>query len=676
MSIFDVISFGCEDFIQRIHLQHQQERLLCGVVPKETIASLLFDVIERTNNLNALLPIIPDPIHTPIENRTNSNSKEDSSNVDNQPVAAALFLRGAEFIRQANFRLLQLARPESIYFCKLPQQYIEEYMLNQEHLSIVNFFRNLTAQLFGNRQKIMNNNIKESKKEIEADEIQQQLETEELVSKENESFDNLSTQRTDQNQQHESNRLISNKWCIFTRSSSELHRLHLERDLDQILMGSNTNHFSKSAYFFTVALHSINSMADCDHIVNEFLFECNNRNKNKINIFICTVDVDKATSAQVNYIRNAIDGHPILDSKSKTNNVLIIFIFHFPPEIATIAINSPQHVIYFNNWEFIYIDAFGRINNNNNNNNISNNDNNKDNSVADIDARMWLASAFGLKSKVSDDSIMKIFQDSFFKLASLFLEDIKTKFGQNPNRKYLKTQIGKIVYGSDAKRRKQEIEKWLKSNKAFVSAVIELFAESWTENSLKKIVEDCCKAIIRGEVVGSLLQQIRISFDQLLQYVVHQAFTFLLTENGFDTIINWQSGDDEQRHLIAKIFPVISQMIEIPVVFNVFESQVVKQNQFSISFQFPAPSCPFYDVVEKGMNTILYRLRREKPHSSLNYILEEFGRRIARQSSPNLKAVCNFISSNKRCCQILIFVFHGRFFEAIEQCFPKIIDSE
>ena len=88
-------------------------------------------------------------------------------------------------------------------------------------------------------------------------------------------------------------------------------------------------------------------------------------------------------------------------------------------------------------------------------------------------------------------------------------------------------------------------------------------------------------------------------------------------------------------------------MIEITVVFN--ESQIVKQNQFSISFQFASPSCPFYGVVEKETNTILYRFDWAwKAHSSLNYILKNLEEELQRKVLQNLNAVCNFINSNKR----------------------------
>ena len=84
-------------------------------------------------------------------------------------------------------------------------------------------------------------------------------------------------------------------------------------------MGS-TNIFQNQSN--SLRWHSIQLTADCDHIVNEFLFECNNQNKNKINIFIYTVDVDKATSVQVNYIRNAIQINDMLVNFSEDQTMI------------------------------------------------------------------------------------------------------------------------------------------------------------------------------------------------------------------------------------------------------------------------------------------------------------------------------------------------------------------
>lgn len=75
-SIFTILEEGCNDMIQRLHIENHRERLLYGLVPKETVASLLYSVVEHsveTQRSTAIPPafVVESSVRrraTPVEN--------------------------------------------------------------------------------------------------------------------------------------------------------------------------------------------------------------------------------------------------------------------------------------------------------------------------------------------------------------------------------------------------------------------------------------------------------------------------------------------------------------------------------------------------------------------------------------------------------------------------------
>lgn len=59
--MFSILKDGCEDFVDQMHTQQSQGRLLYGFAPTETIASLVFDIARRTVKLKSFHPEIPTP---------------------------------------------------------------------------------------------------------------------------------------------------------------------------------------------------------------------------------------------------------------------------------------------------------------------------------------------------------------------------------------------------------------------------------------------------------------------------------------------------------------------------------------------------------------------------------------------------------------------------------------
>lgn len=60
-TLFHTIKDGCADFVAQVHTTQSQNRLLYGLVPNETIASLVLDIARRTLKLKSLQPEIAVP---------------------------------------------------------------------------------------------------------------------------------------------------------------------------------------------------------------------------------------------------------------------------------------------------------------------------------------------------------------------------------------------------------------------------------------------------------------------------------------------------------------------------------------------------------------------------------------------------------------------------------------
>lgn len=58
-NVFNVVEEGCNDMVEKLHHQDQQNRLLYGLVPRETVASFLYTVVERSVETASSAPEIP-----------------------------------------------------------------------------------------------------------------------------------------------------------------------------------------------------------------------------------------------------------------------------------------------------------------------------------------------------------------------------------------------------------------------------------------------------------------------------------------------------------------------------------------------------------------------------------------------------------------------------------------
>jgi hypothetical protein len=194
--IFDVVSSGLTDFVD-----FMKPSCFYGLVPKETVNSFLSAIVESTIKTGTNSPVIPPAfsvVETGSQNNQNLDSEEAEETEENlfeddmvrvdapaSPRDPGRYIR--EFIRKANFHLMQIARPEAVYLMKssLPRAYLIEYLLTQEHFSILRFLHRLFRSAF---------------------------------------FASL-------RQPHQ-----ANKWVIYTRTSAELYTLPTNLSLQKLLL--------------------------------------------------------------------------------------------------------------------------------------------------------------------------------------------------------------------------------------------------------------------------------------------------------------------------------------------------------------------------------------------------------------------------------------------------------
>ncbi|KAN0050796.1 hypothetical protein ACTA71_008762 [Dictyostelium dimigraforme] len=142
-----------------------------------------------------------------------------------------------------NFKLLQIARPEC--FIKnvdsFPTKYIEEYLLNQEHFSIIRFLRNLFESKYQHKET------------------------------------------------------VPNKWTIFTRSSLALSSLK-DSEINKILSKSLSDNIISSQSIKVLQLSFIRSSIDCENVVNSF------HESDEELVLIVVADMVTCNQNQVTYI--------------------------------------------------------------------------------------------------------------------------------------------------------------------------------------------------------------------------------------------------------------------------------------------------------------------------------------------------------------------------------------
>eukprot|EP01133_Synstelium_polycarpum_P010778 gene10778-12557_t len=268
-------------FVSKFHIDVSNKSLLSGFSESETIPSLIYSFAKNLLK-NDRATIEPHRVSTVDQQQQQLEKQEDM------------------IYRKLNWKLLQIARPESIFKChSLPTAYIEEYLLRQEHFNILRFLNCLFVQ--------------------------------KLVDK---------------------NDAISNRWTIFTRTSLTLHRLKDTERMDQfhrtilaeVLKNKElVNQLTTDNILKIIQLSRFKSSAECHLEIKQFMTS---------EQLVCMViaDMTVVNQHQLNFIADQF-------TVSKSNKLLIT-ICHYPPEFS-FHNKTKLNSIFLNGMEYIYIDTLG-----------------------------------------------------------------------------------------------------------------------------------------------------------------------------------------------------------------------------------------------------------------------------------------------------------------------------
>jgi hypothetical protein len=156
------------------------------------------------------------------------------------------------------------------------------------------------------------------------------------------------------------------------------------------------------------SLNSLPSSTQCDTKVNEFFAIASSQS-----IMICVADMSVCTVSQVNYFRNAVDYSSMHDTTK-----LVILILHYPPELNILS-KSCYHAIFLNRWDYIYIDSLGVTTGTDEGKKIKRVvlnfvETDQQTQNVEVDARSWIAKAFGLPvSTLSPETVKQAFKVTF-----------------------------------------------------------------------------------------------------------------------------------------------------------------------------------------------------------------------------------------------------------------------
>ena len=252
-SIIQLIIDGCIDFYNQFIDENDKNQqnlssfngpssLFFFGVNYESIYSIILESMNQTD-VNSKIPFIRYPFI--LQSLENQNKQDQEQNKLEKTIDGNLLL----IIRKINYRLLQLVRPEFLYFeskLKKNQQYIQQYIMEQEHFSIYRLMRNILQA-----QKDFQNSLLDS---------------------------------------------FPHKWCVFTRSCGEFQKYKLKlMKFISIDLFKNNDHL-----LFYLTLDEIKSTNQLENKIESILLS-------SCKFLLITVDMDECTDIQLNAVRQLID---------------------------------------------------------------------------------------------------------------------------------------------------------------------------------------------------------------------------------------------------------------------------------------------------------------------------------------------------------------------------------
>ena len=405
------LAYGAKDMTSRFG----GRETFFGLVPEETINSLVLPVAEQVRKGVSIAAAIPPVFHINKEaaDAVSGAGDEDDNNDGNDEAAAAK----RRNIRKLNFWLLQLARPECILELAkgpLPVSYLREYALAQEHFSLARALQKLSAMAAGAAAGAP-----------------------------------------------------PMKWCVFTRASSELIKLRTSAALQRLLFGP----LADSVH--VVQLEYLTSSRECEREVEE---------PGK-DVLVCLANMQKCTSDQTSLVRTLIDS-------SKEPRRLVAIVLYYPPEMQVQDSSQVCQAVFFNNWNYFYVDSLGVKPDNNGGYQL-------------IDSHSWLTHAYKDLSGSNDESQQQQQQQQqapdlgYF--CSRITEQIARLVGGNPRASFTQSVLANLPYSAQAYSggMAQAVGSLISSE-----GILECYARSiydaWCNGFVEKLLDAECTAIQEG----------------------------------------------------------------------------------------------------------------------------------------------------------------------------------
>ena len=486
----ELLQKGCDEFVREIHEKDNDSRLLYGVVNTETVSSL---VLESALRSDADIPNIKLMNYRKLveetENSSQANQKlqENKESAVEKPISefnkSSVEGKLRSLIRKANFKLLQVARPDLLFTTvrvKGIPHYIYEYFMNQEHFSVFRFLKNLInihlRQLRAQSNSESPNESTEEGMEVDTGRGKQEVHT--------------------------------NKWCIFTRTSGEFEQLSSKDNLKKLLSEKLEKENAMEKYeIHTIQLEMIQSSKLLEQELSELC-------KNDHSLILYSIDMKKCTPTQINQLRRLIDHY--LDAKA-----LFVLILHFPAELFLSRAPWCYNTIYLHSWEFIYIDSLGFTMNKLNNQSIQ--------YWEDVDARSWIAKAFGLKINhlsMDDEKMYEHYKREIIIICKNYIK--KYKPDTTPPKNIQCMKIYMPGYNNKVNERYEVIDELLNHEEYILQAFIRRFINSWSKELLNKVVNSVCENLIKGNLFNSFVNTVQNTLDHFLSANVYQLMEVLL----------------------------------------------------------------------------------------------------------------------------------------------------
>lgn len=664
-TIFDAISHSLNKFVSYFHDQQGADRLLCGVLEKETVASLVLAIVERTVKMEKKSPQIPPPFRknltiTSQKPTNNNNGKEEDrmeiekgfekmevdtdssstqttitdSSFDNglsDISAEQAIFHTKEYVAEATKHLLQTARPEALYFAqsKMPNDYVSDYISNQSHFDGVSFIHSLCQRYFSI----------------------------------------LSNEQTDQSFNRN---LPLRKWVMYTRTSGHLLRLHTDAPLRESLQQSN------EWKVHVLSFAQFQSISECDAEVKHFKKEF----EGKKALLLCTVDMKLATSTQLNHFRT------VVDSSLSDKLHMVLIVAHISPELSLLR-ESKQHTLFLNQWDFIYIDFFSKMTTSTNEKIVAPGSIVSGGGGQSEDDSVWISNAFHVKTSNPENSItsnelendhqpdalVKYFSNLFDEYCSEFLFENQSKL-QRPeqNIKEVKNLEASSFYRSSTPQKRYGIIlKLFDKHKSLKKTLVERYSTRWQSSLSEKVTVDSFKQVLAGNVLGSIVLVLQDSMKLILKSLVREFMLQLILSYTLETVFQFE--EDSKNDDRSSLLKLIMQLIPIP---NHVDMLALHSTPPSFSLHMGPSLFPFYEMLcdrlKKTMSEAIHNL--SMTHRNPKSLLEELKRTLTKTDPTLMKVIDEVIEVQPPLKQKFltdfarrtILAFHTKSAEIVKVC--------